>query len=201
MAGVVPALLLLLAAWPIENHATALEPPIFGTTACGLSIAEAISSNACQTLRSDMQWVVNLFGGHRRSPPSPEAPPSKAGMAGVSKVTTKSFYDLTRKELKTRYEAKLSDSDIKVRAAAAAAAAARADREMQFKSAAEAALHCTAQLARPSCALIQICGCAGPDAAGAACVRSRTAAASHRAPSDALPPSLPSPPPLSRRSA
>jgi hypothetical protein len=44
-------------------------------------------------------------------------------MAPVSKVTTKSFYDLGKKELKTRVEGKLSDSDIKVRAAGALARA------------------------------------------------------------------------------
>jgi hypothetical protein len=32
----------------------------------------------------------------------------------ASKVTTKSFYDLSRKEMKSRVEAKLADSDLKV---------------------------------------------------------------------------------------
>jgi hypothetical protein len=35
----------------------------------------------------------------------------------VSKVTQKSFYDLSKKELKTRVEGKLSDTDVKARAA------------------------------------------------------------------------------------
>lgn len=39
-------------------------------------------------------------------------------MAPFSKVTTKSFYDLGKKECKTRLEGKFADSDIKVRCAA-----------------------------------------------------------------------------------
>lgn len=47
--------------------------------------------------------------------------PQPAAMA--QKVTTKSFYDLGKKELKTRTEVKFADSDCKVRPRCGAAAA------------------------------------------------------------------------------
>jgi hypothetical protein len=82
----------------------AAPAPTLGRRLSLVAVAESRRQRGCKIGAS--QRVV----GPPRAPTAAMAPT-------VSKVTQKSFYDLSKKELKTRVEGKLSDTDVKARAA------------------------------------------------------------------------------------